>query len=185
MEAMRQIQAKSLIDLTLAINDCLDKQQIMPCLIMLYSGLEIVARMGSNPGETTRRYFMRWVDKHILQKADFEVTAIDLYAARCGALHAFSPDSDLFKDGKARRIAYSWGTASVDKLRDSIRMTSHDLAAVHLNTFICAFMSGIADFMDELEADPVAQKRAEQIRDEWFSQLPISTVDAYLDIQNV
>ena len=181
---MKETQAKSLVDLTLAINDCLDKQQIMPCLIMLYSGLEIVARMGSHPGETTRRYFMRWVETYILQKAEYEVTAIDLYAARCGVLHAFSPNSDLFKNGKARRIAYSWGTANVDKLRDSIRTTLHDLAALHLNTFVRAFMSGIADFMDDLGADPVAQKRAEEIRDEWFSQLPISTVDSYLDIQN-
>jgi hypothetical protein len=180
---MKETQTKSLVDLTLAINDCLDKQQIMPCLIMLYSGLEIVARMGSQPGETTRRYFMRWVETYILHKAEYEVTAIELYAARCGVLHAFSPDSDLFKNGKARRIAYSWGTASVDKLRDSIKTTSHDLAALHLNTFVRAFMNGIADFMDDLEADPVAQKRAEEIRDEWFSQIPISTVDSYLDIR--
>ncbi len=181
---MRSIQAKPLLDLTIAINDCLDKQQMMPCLIMLYSGLEIVARMGSHPGEATRRYFMRWVETYILKKNEYEVTAIDLYAARCGVLHAFSPDSDLFKEGKARRIAYSWGTASVDKLRDSISTTSHDLAAVHLNSFVRAFMSGIADFMDDLAVDPVAQKRAGEIRDEWFSQLPISTVNAYLDIQS-
>jgi hypothetical protein len=57
---------KSMADLTFAIDDCLQKQQIMPCLILLYSGLEIVARMASEPGEGTHRYFLRWVSKYIL-----------------------------------------------------------------------------------------------------------------------
>jgi hypothetical protein len=70
----------------------------------------------------------------------------------------------------------------VHKLRASIQTTSHDLAALDLNTFVRAFMVGIADFLEDLEKDPVAYQRAELVRQEWFSQLPISLVDAYLAI---
>jgi len=154
----------------------------MPCLILLYSGIEIVARMGGKPHEKTRSYFIRWVDKYILAHGRFDVTALDLYAARCGMVHEFSPDSDLYRDGKARRISYSWGNASVQKVKGSITSLSHDIAAIHLNEFTNAFMRGIPNFMDDLGKDRAAQERAEEVRSAWFTRLPTDVLDSFIAV---
>lgn len=176
----RDSQKKALLDLVIAMNDCLDEEQIMPALVLMYTGIEIVSKMGSKPLESSRAAFVRWIDRYVLETGRFDVTGIDLYAARCGVIHAFSPDSNLYKEGKARRIAYAWGNADVHKLHASINALSYDLAALHLNTFVHALMTGIADFMDDLSSDPEAEKRADDVRSSWYSHLPSSLIDEHL-----
>jgi hypothetical protein len=173
-------EKKHLYDLVDSIWDCLNRQQILPCLVLLYSGIEIVAKMGSVPSEGTRAYFVRWVTKYILNKGQFEATALDLYAARCGIVHAFSPDSDLYRDGKARRISYAWGSADSKKLSASIAALSYDLVSVHLNELVHAFNIGVADFLTDLSNLPEERRRAEQVRGSWFTNLEEAVLDDFL-----
>jgi hypothetical protein len=51
---MNHSQTKNMVDLVAAIQDCLQAQRVLPCLILLYSGIEIVAKMGCRP-ERRRR----------------------------------------------------------------------------------------------------------------------------------
>jgi hypothetical protein len=173
-------EKKHIYDLVDSIWDCLNRQQILPCLVLLYSGIEIVAKMSSVPGEGTRSYFVAWVDKYVLSKGQFDATALDLYAARCGIVHAFSPDSDLYRDGKARRISYAWGSADAQKLKASIAALSYDLVSVHLNELVHAFNIGLADFLTEISNLPEDLRRAEQVRGSWFTNLDKAVLDDFL-----
>jgi hypothetical protein len=166
------------------IRDCLKNQRIVSALILLYSGIEIVARMGSKPSEATRDYFVRWVDSYVLKHHKFEATALDLYAARCGVVHALSSDSDLYRAGKARRIIYSWGNADRIKLKKAAAALSHDAATVHIDELVGAFMLGIADFMEELDKNSAAKQRAEQVRMEWFADLDPSVLENFIALQD-
>jgi hypothetical protein len=51
---MNYSETKNMVDLAAAIQDCLQAQRVLPCLILPYSGIEIVAKMGCRP-ERRRR----------------------------------------------------------------------------------------------------------------------------------
>lgn len=177
---MSQSQKKTILDLVDSIDSCLQQKRILPCLILVYSGIEIIARMDSKPNEPTRSYFTRWVDRYILAKGHFTATALDLYAARCGVVHALSPDSDLYRDGKARRICYAWGNADVVALGDAISTLEADLVSIQLDKLVEAFRYGIAEFMDDLTNDEIARARAREVREEWFTELAPTVIEDFL-----
>lgn len=64
----------------------------------------------------TRADFIAWAEKYLLPESGLDCTALELYAARCGALHTMSPESQLAREGKARRVLYAWGTHDAKKL---------------------------------------------------------------------
>ena len=53
-------------------------------------------------GEGTKAAFLRWCDSYLLASKALPCNSLELYGARCGVLHAGSPDSDLSRLGKAR-----------------------------------------------------------------------------------
>jgi len=142
---------KHMMDLIESIEDCLAKRRIIPSLVLPYTGIEVIASLEARPHEGTKAYFVRWVDNYLLKQRSFSCTALDLYAARCGIVHTFRPDSDLYRSGKARRISYAWGTAEANKLESSMKALSFDSSAVHLRDLIDAFCHGIARNLKTLE----------------------------------
>src|SRR5437016_5607270 len=103
----------SMID---SIEDCLEKRRFLPCLALLYTGLDVMASLESQPSEGTKAAFVRWVDKYFLKAQPLPCNATELYAARCGILHTFTAESDLSRQGKARMLIYAWGNAAVEDL---------------------------------------------------------------------
>src|SRR5664280_369361 len=112
----RHAYYKAALDLKDSIEDCLVKCRILPCLILLYSGIDVFASLEAQPGQSTKDAFLYWVEAYMLKGRSLSCSALDLYAARCGIIHAFSWSSDLSRSGKARKIMYAWGTADAAKL---------------------------------------------------------------------
>ena len=88
----------------------------MPCLVLLYSGIDAAASQEPAAGKGVGERFEKWVDRYMLKGKPLPCTARELYAARCAVVHTFTPDSDLSKAGKARVVAYAYGKAEVMKL---------------------------------------------------------------------
>lgn len=174
---MNERHQRHLLDLVGAMYTCLREKQILPCLMLLYSGIEVVAKMASKPGESTRSFFTRWVDRYILPQQHFNVTALDLYAARCGVLHSFSPDSGLYQDGKARRISYSWGNAKLEDLEKVATAVSMDGVCVHLDDLVGAFVSGLAEYFEAIDGDDESSARSEEVRARWFSSIDSTLIE--------
>src|SRR4051812_8319969 len=107
--------------LVFGIHHCLRLKLILPALILLYTGFDVMGSVESQPGEGTRASFTRWVEKYVLVQGTLPCTALDLYAARCGVLHTFTAEADLVANQKARRIIYAWGTGNQDDLQTAVQ----------------------------------------------------------------
>src|SRR5438045_609045 len=84
---------KNLIALVESMEDCMAKGRLLPCLVLLYAAIDIVASLES--GKASGSAFMAWSDKYLLQGTSLPCTASDLYGARCGILHTLSAESNM------------------------------------------------------------------------------------------
>ena len=50
---------ENLIGLLESVEDCLAKRRILPCLMLLYSGIDVIASLET--GKASRSVFIRWV----------------------------------------------------------------------------------------------------------------------------
>jgi hypothetical protein len=106
------------------IGVCFDKKLITSALVLLYSAIDITSWLASDkPNATVRECFVTWVEKYLLASKPLKCTALELYSARFGLVHTLTPDSQLVEQGKARLIAYAWGTAKSNDLSKLIDMT--------------------------------------------------------------
>jgi hypothetical protein len=90
---------QSLLDNLAGIDEsvglCLEKRRVLPALALLYAGLDIVASLERAPDERPKPAFLRWVNSYMKPDERLGCTAVELYGARCGILHASSAESDL------------------------------------------------------------------------------------------
>jgi len=86
---------KNIMLLGSGIDACIQKKLTAPALILIYSGIDTAGWLDSSEDYATRTSFMDWVDAYLLKAKPLQCTAMDLYAARCGLLHTFTPDSKL------------------------------------------------------------------------------------------
>ncbi len=77
-------------------------------LVVVYSTIDTFALLDAPPNQisATGESFKAWTDKYFLPHTDGTYNSIDLWAARCSVMHAFSTVSDLSRSGKARQLQY-------------------------------------------------------------------------------
>jgi hypothetical protein len=167
-----------------ALNDCLMKGRVLPCLTLLYSAIDILASMERQPKEGTQKAFVRWVDTYMLPNNEFHFSSIDLYAARCGIIHAFSADSDLSRKGRARRVVYAWGTASSDSLREAGQALGRNEVTVHLSSLIDGFDRAVRNYMQDVESRPHQHELFFKSVRGWLVNLDPSVVDGFLSTRS-
>jgi hypothetical protein len=169
---------KVAMDFLGSIELCRTHGYLEPALILLYSCIDVLASFDRGPSaKHDRNTFMAWVDKYLLPIPDSDVTSIDIYAARCGLLHSYSPDSDLTAGGKARHIAVAWGTGNDIDLRLIFAGQGLDVvcAVVHADKLVSALQSAVGRFHADYINDPV--KKALVIANvRVYSNLPADTV---------
>ena len=86
-----------------AIHLCLDNHLRMPALILIYSGIDIMAAL-SRPAaaeKVVRADYIAWAERYMRCQERLGVSGIELYAARCGVVHTATADSQLSNEGKA------------------------------------------------------------------------------------
>jgi len=105
-----------------SIEICLNAKLLISSLVLLYSGIDIVAWLNRSvlKERGNKKDFIRWVDDYLLPNTNIKCRAIDLYAARCAIVHSYSSSSKLSKDGEAKEIYYSWGKANIKSLQNDI-----------------------------------------------------------------
>jgi hypothetical protein len=75
---MKELE-ENLIALLESVEDCLAKRRLLPCLILLYSAIDIVSSLESR--RASKAAFIAWSDKYLLQGSLLRCTASDLYGA--------------------------------------------------------------------------------------------------------
>ncbi|MCG2790707.1 MAG: hypothetical protein L6305_03035 [Actinomycetia bacterium] len=144
-----------------SIELCLTAKLQIPSLILLYSGIDIIAWLNRPTSKeySSRKNFIRWVDNYLLPNPNIKCKAIDLYAARCAIIHSYSFSSRLSEEGKAKEIYYAWGKANVKSLQNDIDSRSKKSAiAIHINDFLEAFKEGVEKFKLSIKSDKEKEK---------------------------
>jgi hypothetical protein len=168
-----------------SIEDCVSKGRVLSCLTLLYSAIDIFASLERQPNEGTRGSFVRWVDTYMLPNSALQFSSIDLYAARCGIVHAFSAESDLSRSGKARKIAYAWGTASAESLRHAGQSLGRNEVSVHVRDLIDGFGLAIVKYIDDVVDHPLQHERFFQSVGHWLVGVAPSVVDQFVIARNI
>lgn len=113
-----------------------------------------------NPSSPVASRFTSWVETYLLAAKSLPCTAADLYSARCGVLHTFTAHSDLISKGRAKHLAYAWGTAKADNLQSRLdRAHPGACVAVHVNDLTEGLRLGTARMFDRASEDPVLSQR--------------------------
>ena len=134
-----------------AIELCMSKKLITPSLILLYSGIDILGWLEYGESLNSGQSFRNWIESYMLPLSGSSFNSTDLYGARCGLIHTFSPDSHLSKKKKARKLLYAWGTGEIHALNEMIDLAKmNDYVAVKIEVLIEAFKSGIESFIIDL-----------------------------------
>jgi hypothetical protein len=168
-----------------SIEDCVSKGRVLSCLTLLYSAIDIFASLERQPNEGTRGSFVRWVDTYMLPNSALQFSSIDLYAARCGIVHAFSAESDLSRSGKARKIVYAWGTASAESLRHAGQSLGRNEVSVHVRDLIDGFGLAIVKYIDDVVDHPLQHERFFQSVGHWLVGVAPSVVDQFVIARNI
>lgn len=83
-------------------------------LVLAYALMERMAwihRAADHP-ETMRSDFTRWAEAELLPGAGLGCTPMELYAARCEALHGGPPR--MVREGRVRRLRHTWEENSAE-----------------------------------------------------------------------
>jgi len=84
-------------------------------------------------------------------------------------LHTFTPDSDLSRDGKARRIIY------VDQHTPEVSYdatVASDVVLVSVHGLYKAFVDGVQQFLKDLHSDAAREPLALERLDKMFHDMP-------------
>ena len=152
---------------------------IQPCLTQLYSTVDAAAWLSvEGEKDVTRADFMRWAERYLLPQGAFQFTSIELYAARCSALHSMSALSSLSRAGKARTLTYAWGNETTEALEVYLDALGRNrVVAVHLNDLRTALPKAVQSFLNEASGQPELWTRVEQRSRYYFTS--ISRIGSY------
>ena|SRR5882757_1781637 len=173
---------KHLKDLFYAINHCYQNQLLMPCLVLLYAGIDVAASLEPSAGIGVGDRFEKWVERYMLNSGALACTGKDLYAARCGVVHTFTPDSDISKTGRARVIGYAYGDAEVKKLDEATSLLGRQglQVNVRLLDLIEAFHNGFEVYLKEAFMDSTRWTEVMGNAGVWTTVINTAEVDKFL-----
>jgi len=143
---------KNIEELITTIRCCLDNKWNLPSLILIYSGIDIMAwlNLPSTRERNTRSDFIKWIDKYLLPNSELKCSADDLYGARCSIVHTYTAESDLSQRGDAKEIYYAWENRNSNELQQIINERQHQGIAVHIKELFDAFVKGVELFKKDL-----------------------------------
>jgi hypothetical protein len=165
-----------------ALEDCLKSGRIISCLCLLYSLIDVTASLERRPPEGTKAAFVRWVEENMLKRQPLSCSALELYAARCGVLHTFTPDSDLSRDGLARTIVYAWGNARAEDLAEAGRRLGRNDVAIHIADLLACFRAGLDAYLEGVVHDSGRLRSIEQQATPWFIHMHQEIVNRFLSV---
>lgn len=137
-------------------------------LILIYSGMDTMAflNMPASNTDVMRSDFMAWAARYMKLSCPQQVTAADLYGARCSVLHGGS-QSRFTREGRGRSLEYFVGEST-----PADGTASKELLRVPVEELVAAFFAGIDQFLGELTQDEAKARIAGARLSELLRSLP-------------
>jgi hypothetical protein len=96
-----------LVQLVGEISKSFNAGATVSALAMIFIGLDTMALLACPLGQSSQKRsdFIAWVDKYLKadRESEYQYEGIDLYAARCAALHTYGSISDLHRGSNPPR----------------------------------------------------------------------------------
>lgn len=142
----------------------------MHALSLVFSSIDKMAWLSSIDIDHGRKGFIAWVDSYLLSGNTTSLDAVDLYAARCGFLHAGSAESKLYRDGKAKQIFYSTGPkrpqaeveAEIHSKLPKLGINPDDTIVIQCIELLGQWTAAMERFTDTIEGDAALQALTKQ-----------------------
>lgn len=146
---------QKIFDLISGIDLCISNGKILPALMLIYSCIDILGWLDrpKDKMDSSRDEFINWVSTNMLPYSNLKCSALDLYAARCSLLHTFTPTSSrLYREGKAKKLVYIFGTEDEKALKDAIldEEDKQSTIVVSVESLYEALMAGIRNYKHRL-----------------------------------
>lgn len=130
---------------------CFNNQKWLAGGLLLMSAIDVVSGIerSGDKVDTGRHDFIAWADQYLcLEGPEYKLTGVDIYAARCGLLHSYSPNAKLVRDGKA--VTLGW----VDQCNPPVRSNEdRSLVIASMGHLFEAVLAGAADSMSRINRD--------------------------------
>jgi hypothetical protein len=145
------------------IKACERAKCVVSALTLIYSAVDALAALTRETQEarTTRKEFLDWVSVHLLPELGLELTALDIYGARCGVVHTYAPTSDLSKGGQAKLLVYKWrkGHRPDDPV---LAERARSATVVEIESLIESLDRAVSHFEQQIDADALLRSRVER-----------------------
>ena len=166
-----------------AVRITINHQLQVPSLILIYSGIDVAGWLGAEkPNMKVQESFVSWVENFMFPIGQSSCSATDLYSARCAILHTLTPDSRLSKLGKARRIAYAWGSSTIEDLDLAIRKSGYPgLVVLHVDDLLEAFEGAWRNFIDFQKDDKTRAPLFEERSKKMYVPISSNEINDYLE----
>ena len=159
------------------IHVCLEKELIIPSLLLLYSGIDVLASLCRPESRefVEKEDFLNWTDEFLLPESELPCKALDLYAARCSLLHSFTAESALSRYKGAKQLYYSYGKADAKKYQKRLDEKHIDAIAINVNLLVTAFCNSIIRLNNSLSNNSTLASQIYKRASKFFFTVPIST----------
>jgi hypothetical protein len=163
-----------IMDLLNEISTCLKADATVAAVAMIYICIDTMAFLAMPAGQTVqgKRDFVAWVDTYLKTEAGqpYEYRGIDVYAARCALLHAFSAETEAHrKDLSIVRFGYTDnGPHKFDPAIDS------RLAMISAMRLFFDLSAAVARFVEGLKTDVGLRKRVAARLPALYATFPIN-----------
>ena len=144
-----------------AVRLCMDNQLIVQALTLIYTGIDFLASLSRPLGQAdvSRSDFIRWVETFMECLQQLGVEGIDLYGARCGIVHTYTPDSGVHRKGRAKRIMYSWGDREPHAATSLVRGLGRSEVFIKVEELFETLCVGMEKFGETMETDKELEMR--------------------------
>ncbi len=147
-----------------AIGLCFDSGLPEAILTLLYSGIDTLGFLAAAPSKqnATDETFMNWCNEYLLTRLKSvdgkTLTALDIYAARCGILHTSSSVSNRSRKGEAREVCYQFKGQHGINLIMNVKL---EPLLLDIEEFVIAFKESGTAFIQDLSRDQTRREAAE------------------------
>jgi len=134
------------------IQACLDQQCLVSAVTLVFAAIDALAALTRpiNQAETDGATFRAWATRFLHPVQRMNCTVEDLWGARCGVLHTYSPEAVRAARRGARRIYYQWRQGPP---ADTVRALPARSVVVIVEDLYAALFDGAHAYMDETSAD--------------------------------
>jgi hypothetical protein len=150
--------------IVVGIEACVKAQCVLSALTLVYSAIDAMAGL-SRPlkrKENNGDDFTSWVKAYYLPSLPANVSAEDLWGARCGIVHTYGPYSRHARSGKARMLIYRWrvGHRPDDAVLHEYEQMSN-VTVVEIERLVDAFHQAVERFSTHIDAAADLRRRVE------------------------